>query len=106
MYCIHMYVPNNEWHEISLALTAQCNLRCRHCITEADIGKEEHFDTDQMYKILDKIIKVRPHNLILTGDEFMIRTDFFQLLAYIRKRYFLFGNKKFLRKEVLTKGVL
>lgn len=84
---LYPYVPNNEWHEISLALTAQCNLRCRHCIAEADIGKKEHFDTDQMYKILDKIIKVRPHNLILTGGEPMIRKDFFQLLAYIRKRY-------------------
>lgn len=84
---LYPYIPNNEWQEISLALTAQCNLRCRHCIAESERDRQEYYDTEQMYAILDKIIKVQPQNLILTGGEPMVRKDFFQLLAYIRERY-------------------
>lgn len=84
---LYPYTRSSCWKEVSIALTSQCNLQCVHCIAEAGQKSVENFDTKQMYGILDKIIKIHPQNLILTGGEPMVRKDFFQLLTYIREKH-------------------
>lgn len=72
---------------VSLQLTNRCNLRCKHCCVDAGEKKIKELTTIEMKKVLDKIIEWNPINIMLSGGEPMIRTDFFELLDYLSLNY-------------------
>lgn len=76
-------------NNISIAITHRCNLRCIHCMVDAEFGGsgEDYFDTKTICSFLDKIIAINPHSIAITGGEPMLRTDFFTILEYLRKNY-------------------
>ncbi|MDU1003445.1 radical SAM protein [Clostridium butyricum] len=74
--------------EISFAITNRCNLKCSHCIVDASYGKQlDKYDTKTICKFLDKIIKVNPQSIVLTGGEPLIRSDFLIILKHVRDNY-------------------
>lgn len=74
---------------ISIAITHRCNLKCIHCMVDADYGggNEDYFDTQTMCFFLDKIIATNPNSIALTGGEPMLRSDFMTILEYLRNSY-------------------
>lgn len=74
--------------DISFAITHRCNLKCSHCIVDADYGGQaDKYDTQTLCKLLDKVIKVNPEGLVLTGGEPLMRKDFLTILKYVRENY-------------------
>lgn len=71
----------------SLQLTNRCNLRCTHCCVSAGENIGEEFDTETVKNILNKIIAWNPQNIMLSGGEPLIRSDFFEILSYLRNNY-------------------
>ena len=69
-------------------ITNHCNLACRHCCFSVDYHeKEEMLSTEQIKVIFDKLICVAPKAIVLSGGEAMHRTDFFELLDFLRSMY-------------------
>lgn len=61
---------------ISWNVTAQCNLRCRHCYLDASVGKPDELRTDEALRVLGEIAEVnRDAMLILSGGEPLCRPD-------------------------------
>lgn len=73
---------------ISVDITNSCNLRCKHCCIEAgDEKRGGDLSTNDMISILNKIIKIKPYEISISGGEPLLRKDFRQLTDYIRTNY-------------------
>ncbi|CAM4497436.1 radical SAM protein [Paenibacillus macerans] len=72
---------------VYLALTNKCNLKCKHCSASADIRFTDALTTDKIKETIDRIVKLRPEAVNLTGGEPMMRVDFMEVLAYLRAKY-------------------
>ncbi len=88
MLCLNSDVERRI-DSISLAITHRCNLRCIHCMVDAEFGEsvKEYFDTEAICTFLDKIVAANPHSIVLTGGEPLLRSDFLQILDYLRRNY-------------------
>lgn len=74
--------------DISFAITHRCNLKCAHCIVDAAYGGQvDKYDTKTLCRLLDKVIKVNPQGIVLTGGEPLLRKDFLTILKHVRDNY-------------------
>lgn len=81
------YIPPH----ISIELTTQCNLRCRHCYRESDSIKHEHIATDALLKTLDRLADAGLRSVELTGGEPLLRQGFLEILQHCSERFLLVG---------------
>ena len=72
-------------------LTYKCNLHCVMCYNAPQDRKE--LTTEQVFFILDELIKEGCLYLGLTGGEIMIRKDIFEILDYAVRKGFLLTLK-------------
>lgn len=72
---------------ISFAITNKCNLDCDYCCKDSSIEKEEKLKLEDLKMIIDKIIKLNPINLSISGGEPLIRRDFKEFIDYIKSFY-------------------
>ncbi|MBE5903528.1 MAG: radical SAM protein [Pseudobutyrivibrio sp.] len=73
---------------ISYSITHRCNLKCIHCMVNADYGSSsDYFSTNEVIENLDKIIKAKPDSITITGGEPLVRKDFFEISEYLRRNY-------------------
>lgn len=84
-------LPGQTIHEIYFALTNKCNLHCAHCCYNAEYtslcSPEEARSTGEMITVIDKIIAANPKNIVFSGGEPMLRSDFFEILKYTSKEF-------------------
>lgn len=73
---------------LSLDITNECNLRCKHCCVSAgehlygvDLSKE------QIKEVLNKIYEFNPNSLSISGGEPLVRTDFKEIIEDISTHY-------------------
>jgi len=92
----------------SLALTHRCNLRCVHCYIreegEGDAAGGE-LDTGHWKRIIDEAGAAGCLNLVLTGGEPLLRTDFAEIYAHAKRKGFLvtvFTNGTLIDGETLA----
>ena len=65
---------NNNWH---------CNQKCLNCYAANQIkGKEKELDTEDWFKIIDKLKESGVSQLTFTGGEPTLRSDLCDLVAY------------------------
>lgn len=80
-------------HDIPVAamleLTNRCHLRCRHCYIHAPSDRSE-LSLDEYRRLLDQLADAGTLFLTVTGGEPMIRPDFYDIMAYARRRAFAF----------------
>jgi radical SAM protein with 4Fe4S-binding SPASM domain len=67
-------------------LTYRCNERCVHCYLDHDDHGE--MTTGEVKDVLDQLAAAGTLFLTFSGGELLLRTDFFELLAYARARRF------------------
>jgi len=75
--------------EIVWNFTYQCNLKCKHCYENAGGKKRAELSTDeakQVVDVLSKIAGIGLPALSFSGGEPLVRRDFFELVAYAKKR--------------------
>jgi len=66
--------------DVSLELTWQCNLRCRHCYIP-DLGAPDAVSTPRLLELLDELADMGTLFLALTGGEPLLRRDW-DLIAH------------------------
>lgn len=81
----------------SYAITRECNLRCKHCYSDAT----EHPDADELStsdakKLVDDLSQLGVRLLILDGGEPLCRDDFLEVIRH--------GTSRGLRVVVGTNG--
>lgn len=77
---------NRGFNAIYLAATHKCNLECRHCCTSCSSGETDILTTDDVKSIMDFIAELNPQELIITGGEPMIRSDFYETIEYFKSK--------------------
>lgn len=75
-------------HDVSFAISNRCNLKCKHCMVNAEsCGENDHFSTEEILRAFDKIIAANPERITVTGGEPLVRNDFLQIITYLRKNF-------------------
>lgn len=75
-------------------LTYKCNLKCTHCYVVPDCAGRE-LSLEECKRILDQLAAEGCLFLLFTGGEILLRSDFFDIALYARKKGFaltLFTN--------------
>lgn len=95
-------VLNMRKSKISLDITNNCNLRCRHCcISAGDNLRGKELSTDEIFTIIDRMMLFDPNDVTVSGGEPMIREDFFEITEKIRSVYN--GNLSLMTNGTLIK---
>ena len=86
---------------IDWAITAKCNLRCRHCrgMFQGDISSQ------RARKLVEEIAELRPGWVIVEGGEPLLRNDLFELLSLMRQKQLevhLITNGLLINNEILS----
>lgn len=71
---------------ITFAVTAACNLRCKHCSVNAG-NVPDVLSLEECKKIVEKIITLKPQQIIFTGGEPLLKKGIIQLLEFTRDRF-------------------
>ena len=88
-------------HFIDWAITAKCNLSCRHCRG----FPEGELSTGRARKLIAEIAELEPGWVIVEGGEPLLRDDLFDLLELMRQRQLevhLISNGMLLTPQVIT----
>lgn len=68
-------------------LTAQCNLRCRHCYCV--FSKRDTLSAGQVVDIVDELHRCGTLGLVLTGGEIFFRKDILEILEHLHRKGFI-----------------
>lgn len=79
---------------IDWAITAKCNLSCRHCRGMS----EEGLSTERAKKLVAEIAELKPGWVIIEGGEPLLREDLFELLELMQQKQ--------LEAHLITNGML
>jgi MoaA/NifB/PqqE/SkfB family radical SAM enzyme len=78
-------ILNNQLPRAALFhITSRCDKDCRYCYLDAkDVGDEEDaLSRDEIYGIIDQFRQFGVSNIVYTGGEPFVRTDFMDILQY------------------------
>ena len=68
---------------VSCAITRECNLKCKHCYSDAlDAAAPDELSTLEAKKLLDALADWGVQLLIFDGGEPLCRDDFFEIAKY------------------------
>jgi radical SAM protein with 4Fe4S-binding SPASM domain len=68
---------------VSYAITRKCNLKCKHCYSDAlDVAAPDELSTFEAKKLLDTVADWGIQLLIIDGGEPLCREDFFEIAKY------------------------
>lgn len=67
---------------VSLEITEQCNLKCKHCYTAAGEGKPNFLDIDVIYNLIDELSKYGCEFLAIGGGEPLLYKDIDKVIRY------------------------
>lgn len=80
--------PTRKLHDVSFAISNRCNLKCKHCMVNADsCAENEFFTTEEIKQAFRKIIEAKPENITVTGGEPLVRKDFLEIITYLRENF-------------------
>lgn len=71
---------------ISVFVTNECNLRCRHCCFDSGVTKTPEMSTEALRQVIDKITGTGIVCLDFSGGEPFVRGDFLEILRYAYER--------------------
>jgi len=73
---------------VAWQVTNECNLACLHCIEESGPGKAFHdeLDKEQIFNILEQIVKCKIPYLSFSGGEPMVHPSFFEMVDFVCAR--------------------
>ena len=80
--------PTRKLHDVSFAISNRCNLKCKHCMVNADsCAENEFFTTEEIKQAFRKVIAAKPENITVTGGEPLVRKDFLEIITYLRENF-------------------
>jgi mycofactocin radical SAM maturase len=72
---------------VTWEITLKCNLKCRHCLSNAGTPMEAELDTDQCRRFIDQLAALKVFQVNIGGGEPFMREDFFNLLEYAHQKH-------------------
>ncbi len=91
-----------------LELTYRCNLNCIHCYCNGSQDREKELTTNQWKKNIDLLHKEGYFFLTFSGGEPLLRSDFFELYRYAKKKGFsvkIFTNAHLVDKKLIKRFI-
>ena len=79
-------------------ITHECNLRCKHCLSEAGKQEQNEMSLEEVKKTIEQLAEMKVFNITFGGGEPLVRADFLDILDYASG--FNFGIK------LTTNGIL
>lgn len=79
-----------EWEikSVNVEVTHRCNLFCKHCAVSAGtIQDPEYISTEKLIELFNRVIQMNPIEIVITGGEPLVRTDFLDVLDYLKRNY-------------------
>ncbi len=73
-------------HDIVLAVTNKCNLRCKHCCAGDSLGAAGELSREEIFNLLDQFVENKVLKVCVFGGEPLCRDDIFDILDYIHKK--------------------
>lgn len=68
---------------VSFAVTRECNLKCKHCYSDANASPySNELDTAEAKRVITEIAQAGAHLLIFDGGEPLMRDDIYELIAH------------------------
>ncbi len=67
-------------------ITLNCNLKCRHCLSDAGAPKQGELSTSQCFAVIDELAALKVFQINFGGGEPFIRPDFIKILEYAHSR--------------------
>ncbi|MBI4673447.1 MAG: radical SAM protein [Chloroflexi bacterium] len=69
---------------VFLHVTKACNLHCSYCYFSASKPLPDEVTTDEFMRLWEDMVALRPHKVILTGGEPLLRPDILDLLRGLK----------------------
>ena len=69
---------------VFLHVTKACNLHCSYCYFSASKPLPDEMTTDEFARMWEDMVALRPHKVILTGGELLLRPDILDLLRGLK----------------------
>lgn len=89
---------NMQLNTVALELTYRCNEKCIHCyVDDCPITSEDELSFDEYKSILHQLKELGCINLLLTGGEVCLKSDFIEIARYATSLGFLV--------DVFTNGI-
>lgn len=85
--------------KVSIKLTNDCNLRCKHCVARCGDFKKKEISFDTVKEVVNWCEVNNVKSIFLTGGEILIRKDIVDIILYIGSQ---FSGKLF----IITNAVL
>lgn len=82
------YEEQKPLEKVSIKLTNDCNLRCKHCVARCGDFEKKEIDFNTVKEIVDWCEVNKVKSIFLTGGEILIRKDIVDIILYIGS-YFL-----------------
>ncbi len=70
--------------DLSILVTDDCNLRCKHCSGGFSQKHTEKKNILNIYDIIDKVVIANPEQIVFTGGEPLLHPDLPEILSYTR----------------------
>jgi [mycofactocin precursor peptide]-tyrosine decarboxylase / 3-amino-5-[(4-hydroxyphenyl)methyl]-4,4-dimethylpyrrolidin-2-one synthase len=67
-------------------MTLECNLRCRHCLSNSGVPHPDELSTIECLSVIDELARLKVFQINIGGGEPFIRPDFFEILAYAEEK--------------------
>ncbi len=94
------YMPRFMW-----SITGRCNFRCRHCYLDAPDALMGEFSREEAFSVIDQMAECGASNILLTGGEPFVRSDFWELVDHI-KEHGITISQVYTNGWLLTENVL
>ena len=91
---------------VSLEITNQCNLQCKHCYADSGKKREDELTVSEIRRLIDELADMGVLSLTFTGGEPLMHPHIFELMEYARKMpltVVLFTNGTLLTRDVVQK---
>lgn len=76
-----------ELESVSLELTTNCNLRCKHCCVSAGSMPVMNLEKEKCFAVVDWAEKNKIKDLTFTGGEPLMHPEFSEILRYAHTKY-------------------
>ncbi|NPV28125.1 MAG: radical SAM protein [Firmicutes bacterium] len=74
---------------VTVELTNQCNLRCRHCYASAGEKLYNELSLAEVKELLGELSRLGTMEVEFSGGEPLLRPDLFEIIAYAKTWIFL-----------------
>ena len=71
---------------VTWEITLNCNLRCKHCLSDAGAPGRGELSTSQCFAVIDELARLKVFQINFGGGEPFIRPDFVRILDYAQSR--------------------